>query len=77
MECSEPSRRWWVGKLLTQRSIYGQGELVLVGDCGSCTEAIRNAFYGRTATRPDGAGGDPELREVPEDELAMMRVMWS
>lgn len=74
IECGRsPATRWWIGRVdLDPEGVLGRPSVseVVAPDCGSCSEAIRDVYLRRRS-------GYPEVRELPYEELCLMRVMFS
>lgn len=75
IECGgSPVKRWWIGKVFFD---LNPGPLmpdsfmeVVAADCGSCSEAIRGTYLEQHSRAS-------EVRELPYEELCVMRVMFS
>jgi len=60
-------KKWWIGKT---HGGWGSVTEVIAPDCGFCSDAIRDVYL---KLKYD----IPQARELPYEELCMMRVMLS
>lgn len=70
IECGKsPVKRWWIGKVYLDPRTTSFVEIV-AADCGGCSETIRRVYL-------EQHSGAAEVRELPFEELLVMRVMFS
>ena len=74
IECGKsPVKRWWIGKVPFDPGGGPRSKAtieIVAADCGECSEAIRQVYL-KQHSRADA------VRELPFEELCLMRVMFS